>query len=157
MTWDAIGALGEVIGAAGVIASLLYLAVQVRASTRASAVEAKLRSTRLLSDYMDSLIHDPELNDLLRRGLADLQSLSETESNRFAQLTLKAFWFFSAQHFQFRIGTLSESDWQETRSPLHLFLRSPGFRSWWVERGRASFGPEFREFIEAEMAELDAA
>ncbi len=33
MNWDAIGAVGEVVGAAGVIATLGYLALQIRANT----------------------------------------------------------------------------------------------------------------------------
>jgi hypothetical protein len=115
MNWDAIGAVGEAIGAAGVIASLVYLAIQIRASTRASAVQAKLQATRLLSEVMDSLIQTPELNDLYLRGLADLGSLSKA------------------------------------------WLRGPGLRAWWAKFGRASFGPEFQDFIEAEIAALDAA
>ena len=33
MNWEAIGAVGEVAGAAGVIATLGYLALQIRANT----------------------------------------------------------------------------------------------------------------------------
>ena len=69
MNWDAIGAIGEVVGAAGVIASLLYLAIQVRASTRASAVDAKLRAAEMRIEFINSLINTPELNDLWLRGL----------------------------------------------------------------------------------------
>jgi hypothetical protein len=123
LNWDAIGAVAEAIGAAGVIASLLYLAVQVRGSTRASAVEAKLHSTGLLHNFIDSLIETPELNDLYLRGLADLDSLSEVEYYRFSNLSLKAFWFFSAAHFQFRMGTLGEDDWHEVRAVIHYWLR----------------------------------
>jgi hypothetical protein len=61
MNWDAIGAIAEALGAAGVIASLLYLTTQVRASTRVSAVEAKLQSTRLLTESIDPVIQTPEL------------------------------------------------------------------------------------------------
>jgi len=35
MNWEAIGAVGEVAGAIGVIATLLYLAAQIRQNTRA--------------------------------------------------------------------------------------------------------------------------
>ena len=42
MNWDAIGAMAELAGALGVIASLIYVATQIRQSTRASSVEAKL-------------------------------------------------------------------------------------------------------------------
>jgi hypothetical protein len=33
MSWDAIGAVGELLGALGVIASLIYLAIQIRQNT----------------------------------------------------------------------------------------------------------------------------
>jgi len=156
VNWDAIGAIAEAIGAAGVIASLLYLASQVHGSTRASAVEAKLQSTRLLTDLMDSWIQAPELTDLHLRGLADLESLSKEEYYRFSNLCLKAFWFFSAAHFQFRTRTLSESNWYESKIALHFWLRGPGLQAWWAEFGRASFGPVFRGFIDAEIAALTA-
>ena len=35
MNWDAIGAAGEIIGATGVLISLLYLASQIRKNTHA--------------------------------------------------------------------------------------------------------------------------
>ena len=157
MNWEAIAAIAETIGALGVIASLLYLAGQVRASTRASAVEAKLASTQMLNDYVDGLIQNPELNDLFLRGLADLGSLSEADYYRFSNMALKAFWFFSAQHYQFRTGTLSEGDFLEGRMVLLYWLKRPGARAWWAKLGRASVAPEFRDFVDAEIAALDAA
>ena len=38
MNWDAIGAVGEIIGALAVVVTLAYLAVQIRASTRETEV-----------------------------------------------------------------------------------------------------------------------
>jgi hypothetical protein len=35
MNWDAIGAIAELLGALGVLGSLLYLAVQIRQNTKA--------------------------------------------------------------------------------------------------------------------------
>ena len=34
MNWEAIGAIGEIVGAAAVVFSLTYLALQLRANTR---------------------------------------------------------------------------------------------------------------------------
>ena len=157
MNWDAIGAVAEAIGAAAVVASLLYLALQIRASTRASAVESKLQTTRLLTEVLDSFIHSPELNDLAERGFVDLDSLSRSERAQFSNLALKLFWFFSAAQFQFRTGVLGEADWHEVKVAMHFWLRRPGTRTWWTRFGRSSFNPHFQRAVDAEIAALDAA
>jgi len=40
MHWEAIGAIGEVVGAAAVVATLIYLARQVRQSNAVAAAQA---------------------------------------------------------------------------------------------------------------------
>jgi hypothetical protein len=69
-------------------------------------------------------------------------------------MSLKAFWFFSAGHFQFRMGTLGGDDWYELRAVLHYWLRGPGCRAWWEKLGRESFGAEFRGFVDGEIRSL---
>jgi len=155
MNWEAIGAIGEVLGAIGVIASLIYLAIQVRASTRAAAVEAKLESTRMLHGFMDYLIETPELNDIYLRGIDDLNSLSKEDYYRFSNMAFKAFWFFSAAHFQLRMGTLDEGEFQEPLSVMRYWLHHPGCRAWWHKLGHQSASPKFREFVEAEIAGIE--
>lgn len=156
MNWDALGAVAELIGAAGVVASLLYLAAQVRASNRASAVQAKLDSTRLLNDFMDLLIERPDLNQLMLKGRKRLDALSPDEYQQFSNLSLKAFWYFSAVHFQFRRGTIAENDWFEVRAVVRYWLHSPGCRTWWQKLGRSMYGPDFVAFIESELVQLAA-
>ena len=156
MNWDALGAVAELIGAAGVVASLLYLAVQVRTSNRASAVEAKFESTRLLNDFMDLLIHNPELDQLMVQARKSLDCLSPDQYSRFSNMSLKAFWFFSAGYFQFRQGTLAESDWFEVRAVIHYWLRGQGCKDWWAKLGRFMYGDDFVGFIESEIVKLAA-
>ena len=156
MNWDAIGAIAELVGAVGVVASLLYVATQVHNSNRASAVQAKLETTRLLNEFNDLLIQNPELNNLMLQGRRDIGSLSRDEYLQFSSMSLKAFWFFSAGYFQFRQRTLTESDWFELRAVLHYWLRSPGCQDWWHKLGRSMFGAEFVAFVEAEIALLAA-
>ena len=40
MSWDAIGAIGEILGAGGVIATLIYLAAQLRETAASSSTQA---------------------------------------------------------------------------------------------------------------------
>lgn len=138
------------------IGSLLYLAAQVRTSNRASAVQAKLESTRLLNDFMDLLIQRPELNQLMLKGRKGLDLLSPDEYQQFSNMSLKAFWFFSAGHFQFRRHTLAEGDWFEVRAVLDYWLRSQGCKDWWGTLGRSMYGDEFVAFVESEITRLAA-
>ena len=45
MIWDAIGAVGEIVGAAGVIISLIYLAVQIKNQNIQSQLTAENEMT----------------------------------------------------------------------------------------------------------------
>lgn len=154
MSWDAIAAMAEAIGAVAVVASLLYLALQVRASARASAVQSKLESTRLLNDFVDFLIESPELADLFQRGLADYERLDKPEQLRFSNMSLKAFWFFSAGHFQFPVGALDEDEFHEVRTVMRYWIRRPGTRVWWEKLGRISVSPVFARFVDEEMQRI---
>ncbi|MFZ0486862.1 MAG: hypothetical protein WAL83_07675 [Arenicellales bacterium] len=129
MNWDATAAIGQVLGAIGVIASLLYLAAQERQNNRASAVEAKLTSTQLLSAFIDDLISDPELMDVWLNGRKVLGALNDRDRFRFPNMCLKAFWFFSAAQFQLRIGTLREDDWTEFHAVVRFWLEGKGVRN----------------------------
>ncbi len=155
MNWDAIGAIAEGLGAAGVIASLLYLGVQVRASTRAAAVDAKLASTRMYTDYLVLLVESPELNELMIRGRSNLESLDREGYLRFSNLALISFSFFSAGFFQYKKGTLSDDDWTELSVVIEYWVRGEGCRQWWKKIGRQSFGRPFVEFIESKIAEVN--
>ena len=111
----------------------------------------------MFSDFIDSFIESPELNDVFLRGLADLDSLSREDYYRFSNMNLKAFWFFSAGYFQFRTGTLDEGEFHEIRMVLRYLMSHPGWRDWWMRLGRESASPSVRDFIEKEFAEIDVA
>ena len=151
MNWEAVGSLGEAIGAAGVMASLIYLALQVRASNRASAVQAKFASTHMQADFLDYLIQNPDLNDLFNKGRQGIESLSAEEYYRFSNMALHAFSFLSAAHFQRCKGVHFEDDWKEIHAITSFLLRGPGFRDWWRKVGQYMFGNDFVSYIESEI------
>jgi len=84
MNWESIGAIGEIIGAIGVIASLIYLSVQIRRSdltTRAQSLQSVLdgqRDRSFLVGYTD-----PGYAHLISRGMTDFDLLSSNEKRQF--------------------------------------------------------------------------
>ena len=135
------GAIGEILGALGVVFSLLYLAGQLRSNAVASAVEAKLATTRFLTEFNRDFINDPDLYDLWDRGATDADSLDRSEFIRFSNLNLNAFWSFSAGHFQKRVGRLDNKEFFEMESIMQFWVSRPGIRSWWSKYGRKRYNP----------------
>ena len=156
MDWDAIGAIAELAGALGVIASLIYVATQIRLSTRASSVEAKLATTSMLNEFLNMFIENPELYDLFLRERVSTQSLSDGEYPRFSALVMKTFWFYSAAYFQLKKGTLEDDDWREIESMIEFWLDGEGVREWWRRFGPQRFGKNFVRFVDAKLARAEA-
>ena len=69
MNWEALSAIGELVGAVGVVATLFYVAVQVRQNTRAvraatlnaitSSHQAELRWSSDIGPAMMKALHRP--------------------------------------------------------------------------------------------------
>jgi hypothetical protein len=156
VSWEAIAAIGQVLGSLGIIVSLLYLATQVRQNNRASTVSAKLVSTQLLSEFVTDFIKDPELMGLWLRGRQRYDDLNEPDRLRFANMCLKAFWFFSTAEFQLRMGTLQDDDWAEFYAVIRYWLEGAGVRAWWTRVGRSRFGKNFARFVDGEIREPEA-
>ena len=86
MNWDAIGAVGEILGAIAVLITLVYLARQIRLNTheiRASRVEGTLRDQ---SKYNQMLAEDSDLARIYWIAVDDVEELSEDEQRRWLHL-----------------------------------------------------------------------
>jgi hypothetical protein len=151
MNWDAIGAIAEMIGAFGVIASMGYLAVQIRASNNLARSEAKIAATSQISSLLDSFISEPESSDIWARGRRNLQDLTPEERSRFDNIAMKGFLGYSSQYFQFRIQTIEQDDWTESYRAMIWWLQGRGMRDWWRDFGRRIQSDRFQEFVDDEI------
>jgi hypothetical protein len=149
MNWEAVGAIGEIVGAFGVIASLLYVAMQVRASNKASLVESKLATSRMHSDFIGSLIQNPDLDDILFAGISGDKNLSRKDYQRYSNMALQAFTFFSAGYFQVHKGTMDSDEWHESEAVIEFWLNGQGGREWWDKVGQHRFSSKFVTYIES--------
>lgn len=55
MNWEAIGAVGEIIGAMAVVLSLIYLAIQVRQNSNMARAESRLRVVASYREFSNAL------------------------------------------------------------------------------------------------------
>lgn len=145
MNWDAIGAIGEILGALAVVLTLGYLAIQVRQNTHGMKVAAKLEIDKQFTSYTDLLLNDPDLFELQTRGLTG-QEFSTIDAAKFSLLMQRLTWNFSSMHYQYMTQELSEEDWHESRRLIKWITASGGFRSWW-ETNQINFSYDFRNYL----------
>ena len=147
MTIQELGSLGELIAAVATVATLIYLALQIRQNTHAT----RAASFHAISDSMNhvnvSVAQNPGLARIWLAGTTGRSSLGEEERYQFDLLLLSYFHVFETMHYQARVGA-GETDLlvAEERS-LAFLLATPGVREWWAENPYA-FGPEFRAYLE---------
>ncbi len=154
MNWDAIGAVAELLGAIGVIASLVYLAGQIRDSreqmsqnTRAVRAGAYQQFHENLRATMMEPLTVPSLEGVVFRGMVDPETLSEEEAAGFTWWLIGMFLVYENAHYQYRMGLLDEDRWRIHRSNLQTLLGTQGIRHWWATRSGLIESPEFAALV----------
>ena len=79
MNWEAIGAVGEIVGALGVIVTLAYLATQVRQNTDSMQASSELNLSNRSADWMSMMALNPELSIIHDKAEENPESLAPEE------------------------------------------------------------------------------
>ena len=133
MNWDAIGAIAELLGAVGVIASLVYLAGQIRHSreqmnqnTRAIRANSYQQYVQSLGEVMHRGVDSPEMWQTVRSGMNDFAVLNEEDAFRFGWWMNGVAHAFENCHYQYRVGMLDEDRWQKHYADVRELFENPG-------------------------------
>ena len=161
MNWEAIGAVSEVVGAIGVIATLAYLAVQVRQNSVHLAESAKLAEASLIEanasaavEVRKMLLLNPDLLDLQTRGSESFERLDLTERARFDLLLRIGFLRSQTMYLRHLMFRHDPEDYAGAAPYIEHVLRKPGVREW-LDQAETDWRPEFREMIQAAIERID--
>jgi len=153
MNWDAVGALGDLVGGVAVVASLIYLALQVRHSARQTRENTRALRIASRSAVQDAfarwraLASDARLAELYLRGCQDYSALSRDERFQFGLVAQELFYAYETFFMQ-AVGTTSASIVTEQ---LALAARPAGLREWW-RRNRQLFDQAFAHEVDEAVA-----
>ena len=110
MSWEALGALGEIGGALAVIATLYLLYKQIRLNTKEleranihQSAQSTMSNNALYVQIWQPLMQDAELADIYLRAIKG-EVLSEIDSLRFSVYINTVFALGEAAYFQTRSG-----------------------------------------------------
>ena len=151
MSWEAAAAIGELVGAAGMIVSILYLAQQIRANTNATKASASFQATHSWAQLNENLLSLPdELLAWAGKLASPAEDFSDAEWMRFTLGWRAVFQKLEGQYYLHRYGLLEDDLWQKRRAIARGVLDQPAGRRWWEgELRQAEYTDEFVAAIEA--------
>ena len=151
MTLQDLGNFGDFIGGLAVIATLLYLAVQIRQNTKILRTSAEQRADPIAA--IANIAQSPANAAVYHKGLGGPDELSAEERTHFYLLMASSFYVLFQGHRSHQLGTQSEDTWKWQERALHFYASQPGVRTWWSHQGAELFDPEseFRRLVESEM------
>jgi len=132
MNWEAIGAVGEILGALAVLITLVYLALQVRQNTQ----QVKLGSIQAVNASNDSAfepIYIPENSKIFTKGQQSYADLTDHEKQVFHMLMTRLIASFDSTSYQYLHGAYDKELYWGTAQFYHQFITSPGGAQWWIE------------------------
>ena len=156
MNWEAIGAVGEMLAALGVIATLGYLAVQIRQNTRAVHSNTSQAITDSRVEFLASITDDADVARIFYSGLLDFESLEGTDRGRFSLLMARFTATMENYFYQHRQGSMDTDQWTRMLETLRFFMATPGGQYWWASRPIRPDVP-FERFLDEEVKQLHSS
>ncbi|MDH3469619.1 MAG: hypothetical protein OES26_27665 [Gammaproteobacteria bacterium] len=156
MNWEAIGAIGEILGAAGVIATLAYLAVQIRQNTKTARAATRQELAGQMQMLASDLVTDEGIASILQDHLEG-KELTSTELLRLGARAFRDLRFFDNALFQYSQGLLTDDEWRALRENLKAVLRVEAYRDYW-SREHSLYSRAFQSEVASALEEpLEAA
>lgn len=153
MNWEAIGAVGETVGALAVLLTLVYLAIQIRQNTRSVQAAAVDSANTQVSRIREVVLSNADLTSLYRRGNEDPLSLSEDEIIRYRLLVHNICAALSNSLTQSSVSGLSWNISQVNLTVLKRVMATPGGR-WFWDLYRHEFEETFQSTCDDIYAEI---
>ena len=147
MDWDVVSAIAGILSAIFVGLTVVYLALQIRASTQATHSQTYHLATSALAEMAAIVGSDKELARIFRIGMIDSNALTEDELTQFGYLGISLFRRLENIFFQYQSGMIDEDFWVGHRDNILWFFHRPGMQFWWKDR-KFAFSKRFREFLD---------
>jgi hypothetical protein len=153
MNWDAVGAVGEVVGAVAVVISLIYLAFQIKHNTHESRAVRAQALMGANSDFNEFVGGTAELSKLIKSGMQNFAALTGDEQFQYGMLAFSILNRYDFAYHQYLDGELDEKHWGKIDYELPLFMSLPGMQAWWAN-DKVRFSKEFVSYVEKRVAEF---
>jgi hypothetical protein len=156
VNWDALQAVSELVAAAGVIVSLIYLAGQVQQNTklvRAAANQDLLTSFNAVMEFPKISPHGARIYHAIFRG--EVAGLDSADRSAVRVGLIQVCRVFEQAYLQHEVGLLDQASWTGWSKQMQLSMGLPGFAQGWPAI-RPMMSPGFARWMDGVATSAEA-
>lgn len=153
MNWDAIGAIGEIVGALATVLTLAYLALQIR-QTRKTQDQQNLIATADLYQQRTAMVVNMNIGNFSSplavetlRKIENGQPLAEDDMIYYETFLWNTFLYHENTQVQHELGLSPDGQWEQSLEVLGVLPNYPEFDRFW-QRYSVRFRPAFRTLMD---------
>jgi hypothetical protein len=142
-----LGNYGEFLGAIAVVATLAYLAMQIRQNTAQMRLDSMAKAVETQVHQFAHLTESKEKGDLVRRALADFDSLSQDEEGLIHTTFLEIAISHNVIRHLHQAGLVDKGEFATLQSNWVSLMRTNGGRVWY-EQWRHTTPPDWQAYAD---------
>jgi hypothetical protein len=135
VNWEAIGAVGEILGAAGVIATLVYLAKQIRDNSLQMKVSSVTSINHLINEAWEPIYYNDRNIRIWAKGQLTPEQLDAEDRMVFSLFMARLVNVVLTAFSQNRYEKLESDEFSRYVGVLRSLLGTPGGREWLEQMG----------------------
>lgn len=154
MTLVDLANIGQVVGAIGVIASMIFVGLQVRQNTKATRATALQMNADYWLSYF-TMLADRQFSEVYSKGALGRVELEGGQFGQFFFLCRATFMGCENQHHQYLSGLLDDDAYRGYEATIREQIAAfPGVRAMW-QLVKHTYGTEFAKFLDRQIASTD--
>ena len=147
-----VGNWGEFVGSIGVLATLIYLSLQVGQAKKSTQAQIVHSATEQLNEVNRLIASDPAWAEIFSKALSSLDNLTAEQRTQFSFLELALVNGWESLYLHHLDGHLDPRVWEKTLGTMKALVAAPGWQQWWREQP-FGFSNKFVSFIDGVIEE----
>jgi hypothetical protein len=143
-----VGGIGGLIAAVAVVASLVFVGIQIKASVKQASVDSYSTITTLWTNFTNAVAANDESWAVFYEGMRDYDSLTEKDKARFNFLIGMYFGIYDTVMVHEDLGVWKNpATYERVLEESYRVFKMPGVQSWWRQHQGRVFAPRVAEYL----------
>lgn len=144
MTLNDIGAIANLLSAVAVLATLIYLALQMEQANRFARSQSRQRMMEQTQQELYVWMNNPDLRDAFLSATPPAETQAKMHFFLLSAMRQREW-----EWFQYKDGIISKEVYEAYHGVIALHLGLPRTRKWWESVGRIGFNATFVSEVDA--------